>query len=94
MNDEPRESVAEIVAMAQDAALAENQVNAAYTASRHLEEKMFIFLDAIKDIGKINMWYSRQYIRDEFELSTPEATRVLGRWMRTFTQRQKGATRG
>ena len=91
MNDEPRESAAEIVAMAQDAALAEEQANAAYTAARHLEETMYRFLDELKEIGAVNMFGARPYLQEEFELTMPEATKTLGRWMRTYTASQKAA---
>ncbi len=89
LNNVPRETREEILRMAQEAALAESQANAAYTAARHLEETMFRFLDELKALGKINMFHSRSYLRDEFELTKGEATKILGRWMRAYTASTK-----
>ena len=89
LKEEPRETIEEIVAMAEDAALAEERANAAYTAARHLEETMFRFLDELKELGKINMFHARPYLQEEFELTMPEATKTLGRWMRTYAASQK-----
>lgn len=55
------------------------------------EEEVFIFLDTLRESGVTNMFGAAPYIEEEFGISRKEATKMLVRWMETFSQRHPEA---
>lgn len=53
------------------------------------KEEMFVYLDNIRETGKINMFGAAPYLQDAFGLSRYEAKDILLEWMDTFSERQK-----
>lgn len=52
------------------------------------DEKYYISLDLIREMGVCNMWAASEPLRDIYpEMSRKEAGEVLGEWMRTFSDR-------
>ena len=52
-------------------------------------EEMFVYLDNIRETGKINMFGAAPYLQDAFGLSRYEAKDILLEWMDTFSERHK-----
>ena len=50
---------------------------------------MFVYLDNIRETGKINMFGAAPYLQDAFGLSRYEAKDIVLEWMNTFAERQK-----
>jgi hypothetical protein len=55
------------------------------------KEEMFVYLDNIRETGKINMFGAAPYLQDAFGLSRYEARDILLEWMDTFSERHKVA---
>jgi hypothetical protein len=53
------------------------------------KEEMFVYLDNIRETGKINMFGAAPYLQDAFGLSRHEARDILLEWMDTFSERHK-----
>lgn len=53
------------------------------------KEEMFVYLDDIRETGKINMFGAGPYLQDAFGLSRYEAKDIVLEWMNTFAERQK-----
>ena len=53
------------------------------------KEEMFVYLDNIRETGKINMFGAAPYLQDAFGLSRYEARDILLEWMDTFSERHK-----
>jgi hypothetical protein len=53
------------------------------------KEKYFIFLDNIRETGKINMLGAAPYLQEAFDLSRYDAKEILFEWMNTFNERHK-----
>ena len=54
-----------------------------FVSDEHLE-----FLDSLRESGVTNMYGATPYLEEAFDdLKRGEATKVLGYWMKTFTQR-------
>jgi hypothetical protein len=53
------------------------------------KEEMFVYLDNIRETGKINMFGAGPYLQDAFGLSRYEAKDIVLEWMNTFAERQK-----
>lgn len=53
------------------------------------KEEMFVYLDNIRETGKINMFGAAPYLQDAFGLSRYEAKDILLEWMDTFSERHK-----
>ena len=53
------------------------------------DEEVFEYLDELRSAGVINMLGAGTYIKAEFKLSGPKATKVLADWMRTFHERHQ-----
>jgi hypothetical protein len=51
------------------------------------KEEMFVYLDNIRESGKINMFGAGPYLQDAFGLSRYEAKDILLEWMSTFSER-------
>lgn len=49
---------------------------------QELKNKIFDFLDELRDSGATNMVGAGAYIKQEFALSTTEARTVLHEWMK------------
>ena len=47
----------------------------------------FEYLDKLRESGVTNMYGAGSYLADEFGLETRNAREVLGKWMRTFSER-------
>ena len=56
-----------------------------------IKEEVFEYLDALREIGAVNMFGAGQYIEDAFDLKKSEARYLLGEWMRTFSERHATA---
>lgn len=57
-------------------------------------DDMLEYLDELRDSGVVNMFGSRPYVMEEFDLDSKEAQSVVSYWMKTYGQRhekQKGA---
>ena len=52
-------------------------------------EKYFIFLDNIRETGKINMLGAAPYLQEAFQLNKYDAKDILLEWMNTFNERHK-----
>lgn len=44
-------------------------------------QRMFSYLDNLKQTGKVNMMYSSKYLEYMFGVNSAEAKRVLLQWM-------------
>jgi len=53
------------------------------------KEKYFIFLDNIRETGKINMLGAAPYLQEAFQLNRYDAKEILFEWMVTFAERHK-----
>ena len=53
------------------------------------KEEMFVYLDNIRETGKINMFGAAPYLQDAFGLSRYEARDILLEWMDTFSESHK-----
>jgi hypothetical protein len=53
------------------------------------KEKYFIFLDNIRETGKINMFGAAPYLQEAFQLNKYDAKDILLEWMNTFNERHK-----
>ncbi len=51
------------------------------------KQKMFEYLDDLRESGVVNMFGARPYVAREFGLSSQEASAVLSEWMKTFSDR-------
>jgi hypothetical protein len=51
------------------------------------KEKVFEFLDEIRDWGGINMYGAGRHIQEAFGVSRQEARNLLSEWMKTFSER-------
>lgn len=51
------------------------------------KEEMFVYLDNIRETGKINMFGAGPYLQDAFDLSRYEAKDILLEWIDTFSER-------
>jgi hypothetical protein len=52
-------------------------------------EKYFIFLDNVRETGKINMFGAAPYLQKAFQLNKYDAKDILLEWMDTFNERHK-----
>ena len=50
---------------------------------------MFVYLDMLRESGKINMFGAAPYLVEAYELTRYEARDILLEWMQTFDERQK-----
>ena len=57
------------------------------------KQKMFEYLDDLRESGETNMFGARPYLEDEFELNKSDAGVILSEWMTTFSERHPEATR-
>ena len=53
------------------------------------KEKVFKFLDNLRDSGLTNMFGASPYVEAEFNVSKLEARELLSEWMKTFEERNK-----
>ena len=53
------------------------------------KEQYFIFLDNIRETGKINMLGATPYLEDAFGLNRHDAKDILFEWMCTFRERHQ-----
>lgn len=51
------------------------------------EEKVFQYLDALRESGDTNMFGATPYVMSEFGMKRDEARKYLVRWMNTFGKR-------
>ena len=51
------------------------------------KERIFKYLDSLRDTGLVNMFGAGEYLENDFELTKKEAREILAEWMRTFSQR-------
>ena len=49
---------------------------------RNDKDNYFLFLDMVRDSGKINMFGAVPYLAEEFHISKYEARDVLAEWMK------------
>jgi hypothetical protein len=50
----------------------------------------FEYLDGLRESGETNMFGAAPYLQAAYpEMSSAEARKVLGEWMRTFSERHK-----
>jgi hypothetical protein len=50
-------------------------------------ERMFVYLDELRESGVTNMFGAAPYLQNEFGLDKHEAREVLSMWMKTFSER-------
>lgn len=53
-----------------------------------LQEKVNIFLDALRKSGDVNMFGAAPYVSEAFGVSKQEARDLVKNWMDTFAERQ------
>ena len=53
-----------------------------YMIERNDKDNYFLFLDMVRDSGKINMFGAAPYLAEEFHISKYEARDVLAEWMK------------
>ena len=53
------------------------------------KEKVFKYLDALRNSGITNMFGSVPYVRAVFDVSQSEGIKLVAEWMETFDQRNK-----
>ena len=46
------------------------------------------FLDHVRELGVFNMFGAGNYIQEQFDIGSKDATRFLSEWMSTFEERQ------
>lgn len=51
------------------------------------EEKVFDYLDDLRESGVINMFGAGRYIQVNFGVDRAEASRLLSLWMATYSER-------
>lgn len=51
------------------------------------KEEVFLFLDDLRDSGKINMFGAAAYVESAFGCKRFEAKELLLEWMKTFSER-------
>jgi len=51
------------------------------------KEKVFMFLDDLRESGITNMFGAAPYVQDKFEVNSSEAVQYLVDWMETFAER-------
>ena len=55
-----------------------------------LEEKHLEYLDNLRESGITNMFGAGSYVKDAFNLTSIESSRILSYWMETFSDRHPG----
>lgn len=56
----------------------------------NIEEKVFEYLDELRESGVTNMYGAIPYIQQEFpELTISQSSSLLVGWMKTFSERHK-----
>ena len=50
------------------------------------KEDVFLYLDALRDSGQINMFGARPHIQANFNLEKKEAGELLEKWMKDTTR--------
>lgn len=53
------------------------------------KEFYFVYLDELRETGKINMFGAAPYLQDAFNLKRHEAKVIVLEWMKTFVERHK-----
>lgn len=56
-------------------------------SNKPTQDEVNAYLDAIREVGAINMFGAAPYVQDRFEVSRQEARQYLLTWMETFAQR-------
>tara|TARA_Y100001963_G_scaffold116917_1_gene162574 strand:+ start:8591 stop:8773 length:183 start_codon:yes stop_codon:yes gene_type:complete len=51
------------------------------------EDRVFEFLDDLRESGVTNMYGASPYIREAFNVTRYEANRLLSKWMETYSER-------
>lgn len=51
------------------------------------KEKVFTYLDNLRESGITNMFGSAPYVAEEFDVNIQEARELVSEWMRTFSER-------
>ena len=54
-----------------------------------MQEKVNVYLDAVRESGAINMFTASPYIAETFGVTKKEAQQYLKNWMETFDQRHR-----
>ena len=54
-----------------------------------MQEKINVYLDAVRESGAINMFTAAPYIAETFGVERREAQQYLKNWMQTFAERHK-----
>lgn len=52
-----------------------------------IKDEVFVFLDALRESGSINMFGAAPHVKDWFDVDTAQARFLVAEWMRTFSQR-------
>ncbi len=53
------------------------------------QEHYFVYLDCIRETGKVNMFGAAPYLQEEFGLSRHEAKDIILAWMESFSRRME-----
>lgn len=54
-----------------------------------IKEEYLIFLDKLRESGRVNMFGAAPHLTRKFDLNSREAGEVLHHWMATFEERHK-----
>lgn len=52
-----------------------------------LKEKVFVYLDELRESGVTNMYGAGPYVEDEFDVDRRTARSLVVEWMETFDER-------
>ena len=52
-----------------------------------MQEKINVYLDALRESGEVNMFVAAPYIAETFGIEKKEAKQYLKNWMETFADR-------
>lgn len=56
-----------------------------------VKDEVFGYLDALREIGAVNMFGAGPYVQEAFDLDRNQAKYLLKEWMRTFSERHATA---
>ena len=56
-----------------------------------VKDEVFAYLDALREIGAVNMFGAGPYVQEAFDLDRNQARYLVKAWMETFSERHATA---
>jgi len=50
-------------------------------------DEMLVYLDTLRESGVTNMFGAAPYVAEEFDIPKTSARKILGHWMKTYSER-------